>query len=168
MSPDEVAAHVEIQQVLFRYCRGVDRGDRAVIASVYHDDANDDHGTWKGRGKDFGEYLVPAMDGSPLSSQHHITNSLIEVDGEVAHSESYFIAFHPLTGEDGRPFHAFVCGRYLDRFALRGGAWKIADRRVVIDIARNLDPGQPWPAAGAFLAGARRDADPSFEWFRGA
>ena len=123
MSPEDAAAHIEIQQVLFRYCRGVDRGDRAVIASVYHDDANDDHGTWKGRGKDFGEYLVPAMDGSPLSSQHHITNSLIEVDGETAQAESYFIAFHPLTGEDGRPFHAFVCGRYLDRFALRGGVW---------------------------------------------
>ena len=84
MTPDEALAHIEIQQVIYRYCRGVDRGDAALIASVYHDDAMDHHGAWQGRGKDFGDYLVPAMDGSPLSSQHHITNSLIEVAGDTA------------------------------------------------------------------------------------
>ncbi|MDB5446065.1 MAG: hypothetical protein JWQ97_1382, partial [Phenylobacterium sp.] len=35
MGLEELAAHIEIQQVLYRYCRGVDRGDVALLASVY-------------------------------------------------------------------------------------------------------------------------------------
>ncbi|MCK9470111.1 MAG: nuclear transport factor 2 family protein, partial [Porticoccaceae bacterium] len=48
----------KIYQVLTRYCRGVDRGDAALIKSVYHDDAIDDHGMFKGLGKDFADWIV--------------------------------------------------------------------------------------------------------------
>ena len=166
MTHEELAAHTEIQQVLFRYCRGVDRGDKTMLASVYHPDAIDRHGAWEGPGRAFGDYLVPAMDAANLSSQHHITNSLIDLDGARARVESYFIALHPLRDEAGAR-HAFVCGRYLDRFELRDGAWKIAERQVVIDISRALDAAVPWPGAAAFPSGARREADPSWALFKG-
>ena len=60
-----------------------------------------------------------------------MTANLIDFleSGTAANCESYFLAFHPL--EDGT--HAFVTGRYIDRFACRGGEWKIAQRHVVID-----------------------------------
>ena len=38
----------EIHEVIMRYCRGIDRLDREMIRSVYHDDAIDEHGLWKG------------------------------------------------------------------------------------------------------------------------
>lgn len=165
MTNEDVVAHIEIQQALFRYCRGVDRGDAAMIASVYHDDAIDHHGGWTGRGREFGDYLVPAMDKSTMVGQHHITNAMIVVDGDAADCESYFIAYHTVSHDDGSSGHVFVAGRYLDRFERRGGAWLIAERRVVIDISRPLDPAEPWIGAASFPGGARREADPSANMF---
>lgn len=162
----EIGAHLEIQQVLYRYCRGVDRGDAALIASVYHPDAIDHHGAWFGVGKDFGAFLVPNMDVTPLTGQHHITNALIELHGDEAEVESYFVAFHPETTEAG-PGYALVCGRYIDRFARRNNVWLIADRQVVIDISRTLDRQPDWPGAAQFPRGARREADPSVRRFVG-
>jgi hypothetical protein len=160
MNLEDVAAHLEIQQVLFRYCRGVDRGDAELISSVYHPDAVDTHGPWTGLGKEFATYLVPNMDQVPLIGQHHITNVLIELEGDKAAVESYFVAFHP-EATDAGPAHALVCGRYLDRFERRDTGWRIADRKVVIDVSRALDRVPDWRGAGYFLAGGRREIDPS-------
>lgn len=160
MTLDEITAHLEIQQVLYRYCRGVDRGDAGLIAGVYHPDAIDNHGAWKGRGVDFGAYLVPAMDQVPLVGQHHITNILIELAGRQAEVESYFVAFHPENAADGARL-TLVGGRYLDRFELRNGVWLIADRVVVLDVTRVLDHMNDWPGAAYFPAGGRRERDPS-------
>ena len=160
MNLEQVSAHLEIQQVLYRYCRGVDRGEASLIAGVYHPDAIDAHGSWSGLGKDFAAYLVPNMDQAPIVGQHHITNVLIDLDGDHADVESYFIALHPEVTAAG-PAHAMVCGRYLDRFERRDGVWLIADRKVVIDVSRALTPAEDWRGAPSFPAGARREADPS-------
>jgi hypothetical protein len=158
MTQDEIAAHLEIQQILYRYCRGVDRGDRDLLASVYHPGAIDSHGAFKGPGSEFADFLTELMDGIPETGQHHITNMLIDLDGDSARVESYFLALHP--GDGGR---TLVGGRYLDRFEKRGGAWKIAERTVVIDAA-GLPEGR-WDGAGQFPEGGRRKKDPSFGWF---
>lgn len=164
MQIEQLADTIAIQQLLYRYCRGVDRGDRALIASVYHADARDDHGGFKGLGSDFANWIVDAMDQNRMIGQHHITNMLIEVDGDVAHGESYFLAFHPdavIAGEGdvGGEGLSFSGGRYLDRFEKRGGAWRIADRRVVFDWSRAPEPPSPWSAATGALHGARRADD---------
>ena len=164
MTPEDLAAHIEIQQVLYRYCRGVDRGDVELLASVYHPEAVDRHGAWSGLGTDFAAFLVPRMDEAPATGQHHITNTLIDLKGDEADVESYFIAYHPLPAEDGGG-HALVCGRYLDRFARRDGAWRIADREVVIDLSRALADDGGWAGAAGFPAGGRREKDPSAGWF---
>ena len=41
-----------IERLLVDYCRGVDRLDAALVASVYHSDGTDDHGSFKGLGVD--------------------------------------------------------------------------------------------------------------------
>ena len=158
MNLDDISAHLEIQQVIYRYCRGVDRGDAALISSVYHPGAIDNHGAWKGEGQAFGDYLVPAMDKVPLVGQHHITNILIEVSGGEAAVESYFVAFHP-EDHNGTPRLALVGGRYLDRFERRDGVWLIADRVVVLDVTRTMDRINDWPGAPYFPAGGRREND---------
>ena len=168
MDLDDIAAELAIRNALARYCRGVDRGDVALLKSVYHPDATDDHGTFKGNGHDFAEYLVELMDRSTIPSQHHVTNVLIERDGERADVESYVLAFHPIPDGAGGEVHALFGGRYLDRFERRGGEWKIAERRVVMDWTRAALLGDAWELAESFAAsrGGRREADPSGAWLR--
>ncbi len=159
MNHDDIVAELSIRQALYRYCRGVDRGDAAMIASAYHPDADENHGAFQGNGAEFAAHLVPLMDSAPGVSGHHVTNILIDREGDVAQVESYFIAFHAL--DDGT--RAFVTGRYLDRFTLRNGDWRIARREVVID---SDSPPTGKMDLSAYPRGGRRDADPSFGWIR--
>jgi ketosteroid isomerase-like protein len=161
MDLEDVVAELEIRRVLARYCRGVDRGDVALLKSVYHPDATDDHGTFVGSGHAFAEALVEGMDQGSVPSQHHVTNVLIEREGDRARVESYVLAFHPVP-RDGGEVHALAGARYLDRFEKRDGAWKISDRRVVMDLSRAALPGEPWKLEEAFAnRGGRRATDPS-------
>lgn len=161
MTMDEIAAHIQIQQALYRYCRGVDRGDVELICSAYHDDAIDQHGPFRGTAREFSDYLIPTMDAILLVGQHHITNSLIVLNGDSADVESYFIALHPEAGEAGGARHAVICGRYLDQFTHRNDVWKIANRRVIVDVSQGSGMGSAWARASTFLAGGRRGDDPS-------
>lgn len=167
MDIEDLEAELEIRRVLARYCRGVDRGDLALLKSVYHPDAHDDHGMFVGSGWDFAEALVPAMDRNTLNSQHHLTNVLIERDGDRAAVESYVIALHPTRDpKSGVEVHQLAGARYLDRFEKRDGEWKIAERRVVIDWTRAGQPAEEWSAwKSTGLRGARREHDPSHGFF---
>jgi hypothetical protein len=164
MTTTDSEAFYSIQQVLFRYCRGVDRGDPALIASVYHPYATDNHGAWQGRGHDFAEYIVGMFDEATSIGQHHITNILMERDGHTAHVESYFIAFNPHSPSESDEIQ-LIGGRYLDVFECRDGAWKISRRDVVLDMTRDRIAGEPWPNASLFAAGGRRTQDPSSDFF---
>lgn len=166
MTLEELAAHEAIRQALGRYCRGVDRGDHAMLMSVYHDGAVDNHGRFNGPASEFATLLVESMDASPIPGQHHITNVLIVLDGDVADVESYYVAWHPTpTDRDGEWGLAMVGGRYLDRFENRSGDWRIAHREVLIDWSREPGPAVDWIGAASFPSGARREADPSASLF---
>jgi len=120
----------DIYEVLMKYCRGVDRGDTELLASVYHDDGIDDHGFFKGLGKDFAVFINRMMaDSGSGNCQHMINNVLIELDGNVAYVESYSDSVR-----DTGTHRESVQTRYLDRFERRGKEWKIAYRLVVRDL----------------------------------
>lgn len=154
--------HIEIQQVLYRYCRAVDRGDEALLCSVYHPGATDRHGAFQGTGEAFAAMLVPSMDRAPRVGQHHITNILIDLNGDAADVESYFLALHPLGDTStGEASHVPVTGRYLDRFERRDGVWKISERTVVLDWSSTPVAWVPWAAQGDYPQGGRRHEDPS-------
>ena len=167
MTIEEIAADLEIRKVLARYARGVDRGDTALLQTVYHKESNDDHGAYKGSGYAFATWIVEAMDQGILVGQHQIHNVLIEVDGDSAQVESYFTAWHPapLPDSSGEEGLALACGRYLDIFEKRDGQWGIADRRVVMDFTREPVKMRPWDAEPTFVRGGRREKDPSYGFF---
>lgn len=163
MTLDEVIAHTEIRQVLASYCRGVDRRDAELLRSIYHPDATDDHTMFVGPGVEFADFIVGSLDGVETTGQHQITTSYIEVDGDVARVESYYLSFHPLAvaGED-REKLLWTGGRYLDRFEKRDGRWKIADRVVTVDWGRDELPGAPWPGMSDYPpTGPKGSGDPS-------
>jgi 5-oxoprolinase (ATP-hydrolysing) subunit A len=121
----------EIHDQLLRYCRGVDRQDTALMGSVFHPGAINDGGS----PSPATELVNRVGELTPLPRMHCVGNVLIELDGDAAYVESYFIAYSA-QDIDGRPHTRMRGGRWLDRFERRGGAWKIAHRRVVDEWAR--------------------------------
>ncbi|WP_307129145.1 nuclear transport factor 2 family protein [Streptomyces aurantiacus] len=78
--------------------------------------------------------------------------------------ESYFIIFNA-QGSDRGGEHDLVGGRYLDRFEKRDGDWRIAERDIVIDVARSALSGESILASLPFLVGSRHEKDPSAAMF---
>lgn len=65
MSPEELERAVRVLQdrqaildCLTAYSRGVDRLDRELLLSCYHEDAVDDHGMFAGDRDEFVEWVV--------------------------------------------------------------------------------------------------------------
>lgn len=134
-----LAAKDEIRDVLYRYCRGVDRCDYELIRSCYHPDATDDHGEYVGDVDGFVAHCAANL-GRFERTMHFLGNILIEVaaDGTRARSEAYAVAHHHLrAGSTGKPERDFTVHlRYVDDFERRDGAWRIAARVCVFEWAR--------------------------------
>lgn len=124
----------EIYEVLARYCRGIDRLDESLLRSVYHPDATDDHGFFRGKASDFIDWALDFSRAKMKSTWHVIMNVLMEVDGDTAHSEAYSVAYHRVKEE--KDYDWIVGGRFIDRFERRKGEWKILKRRVVFEWSR--------------------------------
>jgi ketosteroid isomerase-like protein len=125
----------EIHDALLRYCRGIDRADADLVLSAFHDDAMDDH---VGVDQAVAERVPRVVENSKTAvrwTSHNLCNVLIELDGDVANSESYLIAYHRIA-HDGRDLDWVLGARYVDRFERRAGAWRIAHRTVVYDWER--------------------------------
>jgi len=147
----------EIHDVLMRYCRGVDRGDQDLIVSSFHSDATID----AGKGK-----ITPADIARTATSDDHIQthlygNCLIELVGDVAWSETYFLAFH-VDDRKGKRFMRTRSARAIDQFERRSGVWKIA-KRVVADDWSRVDEIVEY-AAGVPVTGRRSHEDPVYQF----
>jgi hypothetical protein len=134
----DLVDRADILDVLHRYTRGMDRHDRALARSAYHDDAVDVHGSQAFAVEDFLDWAF-AYHAEQLHHQHYLMNPTIEVDGDTAHAETYysFVGRHadrdvPLT---------MAGGRYVDRLERRGGHWGIV-RRVCTAEWRTVAPSK--------------------------
>jgi ketosteroid isomerase-like protein len=152
-----------IREAMARYCRGIDRLDADLTKSAYHPDAFDDHGPFKGTRDDFVEWIIPFLRREYVSSSHHLTTQSIDVQGDVAHVETYAIVVEEKqAGDDVRQLIAN--SRYIDRFEKRDGDWRIAHRIVVTDSART-DTVTPWQGTSPIASmtrGTRDHTDPVF------
>jgi hypothetical protein len=157
-----LADRVAIEEVLYRYCRGVDRCDVDELAAVYHPDGTDDHGTFTGNGRDFAEWACAGGRQFWSASHHSVHNVIVDwVDDDSAEVESYVLAFNQrdpgVERPDGGAGRVEVfAGRYLDRFERRDGVWRIAHRRAVRDVVTVVD-SERW--AGRIPAGGRHPDD---------
>ncbi len=160
-SPDPLAtllAREEIRDCLFRYARGCDRVDPDLIASAFHDDAVDHHGPVNGSPADFLDWWLPQQ-AARESAQHFLMNMAIDVDGDQAHVETYYLSVIKLAD---RPLAWLVGGRYVDRFEHRAVGWRIAVRVVIADWTVEAD-GSGTAALLATSVGRRSREDPSYE-----
>ena len=119
------------RELVMHYCRGCDRRDFALVRSLYHDDAIDEHGTMFRGGPDAFVAWLPQATAPWELTRHEIANSFVVVEGDFAEGEHYVRAWHRTPPPDRREF--IVHGRYLDRYERRGGRWKFLHRRLVFD-----------------------------------
>ena len=165
MNPDELqwstlTAERAIRDVLVRYCRGLDRMDESLVASCYHRDATHDHGIFVGTATDFVRYAMDSVK-TMLGTMHCLHNSIIDVFGDVAVSETYCIAYHRMrtaSAESGEADHV-VGLRYIDRFEERDGQWLIAQRAVAFEWSRVDVVDRTWNLPPNAIRGMRDESD---------
>jgi SnoaL-like domain len=137
----EMLDHHDIRKLLNIYCHGCDRGDGAMMHSVYAEDSWDDHGRYKGKGKDFTETVMRSFADGGTKCVHLLGQSLINVTGDRAGAETYFLA--SILNKDAQEGEriTLLAGRYVDVLERSSDGWKIKDRLVVRDWSRDLAAG---------------------------
>ncbi len=122
-----------ISEVLWRYCRGMDRMDRELTLSCWHPGGTDDHAPlFKGTAEGFVDWLWP-VHAAMEATRHLVSNILIELDGERAAVESCWHLRLRIPRDDGI-YDLVGDGRYLDAFEEIDGVWGIRHRTSIGDI----------------------------------
>ncbi len=159
MSDTQVTVETLVERAQFldcmhRYSRGMDRLDRALVRSAYHDDAIDDH---SGYVAPVEEFLDWAFDyhADQVRHQHYLSNHTVEIDGDVAHAETYY-TFVGTWRDETKPLE-MVGGRYLDRLERRDGRWAIAVRVCVAEWRAREPSTLSQRAVAVMAAGVTRD-----------
>lgn len=156
---DELSSLAEIRNLQARYCRGADRADADILRSVYWEDAQDDHGVFRGDREAYIDWVIPVLRERFARIQHVLGQTYIELDGDTAHSETYFVQ-HALR-PDGVAYSS--PGRYIDRLERRDGEWRVADRVAMMSF---FYPGgvadTDKMASSGFRPGTRDKTDPAY------
>ena len=150
-----------IRRRLLEYCRGIDRCDEELVASAYHPDGTDDHGSFRGLGVDFARHATAKLRDHAEATLHFLGDSLIDfLDDHTAHVETYVHAEHRCSDGDGGHLEMFG-GRYVDRFEERDGEWRIAHRLCIREWDRRAPITLAFPP-GRFTEGRRDRTDPCY------
>lgn len=156
-----------IRKVLHLYCRGIDRLDRELVASCYHADATDEHGSFSGGVDGFLDWSFRLLERYERT-QHFLGSSLVEFGAAgsgTARVESYGVAVHVTPG--GPPEHNLTTGfRFIDRFEARAdGVWRIASRVATTEWVRASAAEEDWPIGEHLRQGRRDREDPIYDPF---
>jgi hypothetical protein len=129
-----------LHENLMLYCRGVDRLDRELMRSTYWPDSTDDQGGYVGGGWGWADAVVEHK-GAVHNNNHHVSNVLIEIDGNQAKREAMFM--NVVTMKDPN-VTLFFGGRYRDLCEKRDGVWKILNRVVLWDWSEQRGTKPAW------------------------
>jgi hypothetical protein len=160
----EVADRQAITDLIYRYCRAMDRIDHELGYSIWHDDGLADYGegTFQGTGRGFIDWVCETHR-HLLAHSHQVTNIIVALDGDRAASEAYVTANLRMERE-GKPVQMTVWSRYVDQWSKRGGRWGIDKRVTIMDLdeVREIVPMKQHSTA------SRDQSDPSYAALKGA
>jgi hypothetical protein len=152
----------EIERVIHRYCRGIDRRDLALVRDCYHDDATDHHGSFFGNADEYVAWVDKL-----LARYRFTTHALNQISIEFGSArdqaavETYGISVH--RGDPAKPHQNLATAfRYLDRFERRGAAWKIASRVAIGEWSLRLPAEAWWDIPETHVASRRDASDPVY------
>lgn len=155
----ETADRQAIAELIYRYCRSVDRIDPELGYTIWHDNSYADYGEniYQGTGPGVIDHIC-AQHKHALDHSHQVTNITIELDGDKAGSEAYVNAAIRVERDD-KILQIGFWGRYLDQWSRHDGRWGI-DRRVTLcdfDEIREVTP------LGQAALDSRDRSDPSYD-----
>jgi hypothetical protein len=175
---ERLLAKDAITDVIHRVARGTDRLDHELIVSGYWPDGFDDHNSFRGGPVEFADWVLTVLPHFAIT-HHFLGQSRIEIDGDVAHTETYCNAHHVShPDDDGRVTDMAMGLRYVDRFERRAGGavgtagdrgpagaeWRIAKRICAFDWAYTTG-GLIWPFPDDFTVGHRDNTDITYTRF---
>jgi len=146
-----------------RNSRGNDRFDIELITSSYHPDAIHELGEKQISGLQYGEHANQSHSAISEVNLHNVTMHTCDIQGDVAHTESYVIG---LFADKGAETSRILAGRYIDRLEKRDGEWRIVLRRATVEVAlegKAILPNGKTPPGSGYLRGNRDRSDPSYE-----
>jgi hypothetical protein len=152
-----------ITDLIYRYCRAVDRLDVPLGHSLWHEDGIADYGetVYRGSGRGAIDHIC-AQHRNTLHHSHQVSNILIDLDGDRAGSESYAIAALRVR-RGARLLQMTVWTRYIDRWSRRAGRWGL-EQRIAI---RDFDEVRDVVALADHEVGRRDRSDPSYAVLKG-
>jgi len=154
---ENLLAKQAITEVIYLYCRAMDRIDAELGYSIWHDDGIADYGeVFTGTGRGFIDWVCDFHRGI-LSHHHQVSNVLIAVDGDQAISETYGTVALLLNDDEKGLMEVRGRGRYLDQWSCRDKRWAIDKRQYVLDVGTIAPAVEHTPRWG------KRDrSDPSY------
>lgn len=132
----------DILDCLTRFSRAMDRFDRALFLSAFHSDAVISAGEFVGGPVELYDWASKLHDHGQSATHHNLLNHTCDIDGDVAHTETYYL----FVGRNRDESNWIAGGRYIDRLERRDGAWKIALRTNAIEWS-GIVPTLPIPFA---------------------
>jgi hypothetical protein len=153
--PDRLADIQAIRDVVALYCRGIDRLDFDLVRHAYHPDGIDHHTGFDGTADEYVAWVSKGLQ-YLAGTMHFIGNHHVDFAGDdIAISETYLMATHWGTPDQGAQTNFTTGARYVDLMERRDGRWAIAERWAVREWTRPdvfVAPERPGPRG-------RRDAD---------
>lgn len=133
MTLEDIQSRLEISEVLYRYCRGMDRMDWDLTLSCWHAGGTDRHAPlYAGSAEGFLTWLWP-VHADMIATRHVLSNIWIQLAGDRAVSESYWNVQLRME-RDGKPVDLLGAGRYVDQFERLDGVWAIRHRESIGDM----------------------------------
>jgi SnoaL-like domain len=153
-----IADRRAITDLIYRYCRSVDRLDIPLGHSIWHEDGYADYGAefYQGPGKGVIDLICRQHLGT-LHHSHQISNILIELEGDRAASEAYCNMSMRLMKAE-KLLQITVWSRYIDQWSRRAQRWGL-DRRVTV---RDFDEIREVTEIQRYDRGRRDRTDPSY------
>jgi hypothetical protein len=121
-----------IRTCLVRLARGEDRRNGEMIKASYWPDSITDYGVFKGDFQAYYDWVIPGAD-AITNTQHVLSQSHIELDGDTARVETHVVSYHRVDYGGGDEHDTCIGGRYLDVMAKRNGEWRVAERTMLYD-----------------------------------
>jgi SnoaL-like domain len=150
-----------ILDCITREARGRDRHDVELTLSAFWEDALDEHGPKVSPAAEYPEQANAGHAAFFKATNHNLTNHTCEIDGDVAHCETYVIGAMLIKNLKNT---ILLIGRYLDRMERRNGEWRIALRRTIVDSSLQGDASILQTAIFAgFPKGIWTREDPSYQ-----
>ena len=154
----EINDRQTITQLIYCYCRSVDRIDPALGHSIWNEGSIADYGDfYRGDGPGVID-LICQQHRHTLYHSHQVSNIIIELEGNHAGSEAYVTA--NLRVKQGEHIKQMtVWSRYVDQWSRQDGRWGI-DKRITI---RDFDEVRDVvPLSQLETEGSRDYNDPSY------